>query len=189
MAPIYLVRHARPASGWGSPESDPGLDPEGLRQADATAKTLAELPRAQGPCAIASSPMRRCRQTAQPLADALDLPIAIAPEVGEIPTPAKMTDAARGSWLRGALAGRWRDIVGDRDYEAWREGVLDAVAARPGQAIFTHFVAINAVISHLEGVDDVVAFRPAHASVTVLDWTDGLLTIVRRGDEAATGVL
>ena len=44
--------------------------------------------------------------------------------------------------------------------------------ARGDTAVFSHYVAINAVVSHLLADDRVLAFRPDHTSITVLE-TDG----------------
>jgi broad specificity phosphatase PhoE len=186
---IYMIRHARPASAWGGGEDDPGLDPEGVRQALAACRTLMDLPAAERPARIVSSPLRRCRETAQPLAETLAAPVEVVAEVGEIPTPRTLSTEARGPWLRAALAGRWSDIRGDLDYEAWRRGVHDAVLARPGAAIFSHFVAINAIVSLLAGRSEVISFRPDHAAITVFEVEANQLKLAQLGREAVTGVL
>ena len=64
MARIYLVRHGRAELGWGM-DYDPGLDDLGRSQASAAANKLAPL----GPLEVISSPLRRARQTAMPLAE------------------------------------------------------------------------------------------------------------------------
>ncbi|HZL00913.1 MAG TPA: histidine phosphatase family protein [Caulobacteraceae bacterium] len=189
MARIYLIRHGRPSSTWGGADGDPGLDAIGATQAAATARRLLALPPPEWPTTVVSSPLRRCRQTAAPLAEALGVAVVIEPAVGEIPTPAGLAAEARPRWLRTSLAGRWTDIVGDLDYDAWRGRVTEAVAARPGAAVFSHFVAINAVLSRISGADQVVGFRPDHASVTVLELGEGGLIVVDPGREAATGIL
>ncbi|HEV2363511.1 MAG TPA: histidine phosphatase family protein [Caulobacteraceae bacterium] len=186
MAPVWLIRHAMPTSGWGGEDDDPGLEGAGRAQALAAAEALAAL----APTAIVSSPLRRCLETAQPLADRLGLAVDIDPAVGEIPTPAGLAREARSPWLRRALAGRWTEIEGDLDYAAWRAGVRDAVARRPGAAIFSHFVAINAVCSLLAKDDRVVAVRPDYASITTLEaGPDGALALIESGAEAVTRVL
>jgi len=189
MARLYLIRHARPATAWGSDDVDPGLDDTGHAQARAVAQKLLALPAGERPRSVIASPLRRCRETAQPLADALGVAVQIDPAVGEIPTPATLAPAERPDWLRRAFASRWSDIHGDIDYEAWRGRVAEAVAGRSGAAVFSHFVAINAVLSKLAGEDAVVAFRPDHTSVTVLDAGPAGLSLIERGREAATGVL
>jgi broad specificity phosphatase PhoE len=52
---LHLVRHGRAAAGWDT-DPDPGLDDIGRRQAVEAATTLAALV----PCALVSSPLRRC---------------------------------------------------------------------------------------------------------------------------------
>ncbi|MGH7022902.1 MAG: histidine phosphatase family protein [Caulobacteraceae bacterium] len=189
MTQLFLIRHGRPAAVWGGDDHDPGLDTEGEAQAEFAARTLLELPDEKRPKRVASSPLRRCLETARPLADALGVAVEIVPEVGEIPTPGALEPAARGPWLRSALQGQWSAIRGDLDYEAWRRGVTAAVMARPGAAIFSHFVAINAVVSLLGGDEAVTVFRPGHASITTLEIAGADLRLVSRGSEAATGVL
>ena len=185
---LYLIRHGKPAAAWGD-DDDPGLDATGHAQAHAVAARLMALPEAERPRTVVSSPLRRCRETAQPLADALGVALAIEPAVGEIPTPAALSLAERPAWLRSAFTGDWADIRGDIDYEAWRKGVAGAVSRRRDAAIFSHFVAINAVLSLITGDDRVIGFRPDHTSTTILAARDGALSLVARGDEAVTGVL
>ncbi|MEO8812252.1 MAG: histidine phosphatase family protein [Caulobacteraceae bacterium] len=189
MARVYLIRHGRPASAWGFGDPDPGLDQLGAAQARRAADALMALPTADRPTRVVSSPLRRCRETGGPLAEALGVNVEIDPAVGEIPTPAALSLAERPAWLRNALAGRWSEIVGDLDYEAWRRGVAEAVARRAGTAVFSHFVAINAVLSVLSGEDRVIGFRPDHVSITVLESGPDGLVLVDRGAEAATHVL
>jgi broad specificity phosphatase PhoE len=185
---LYLIRHGKPASAWGD-DDDPGLDEAGRAQARAIAERLLALPEAERPRTVVSSPLRRCRETAQPLADALGVAVEIEPAVGEIPTPAALSLAERPAWLRSAFTGAWADIRGDIDYDAWRKGVAEAVSRRRDAAIFSHFVAINGVLSVITGDDRVIGFRPDHTSMTILAARDGAITLVARGDEAVTGVL
>ena len=63
------------------------------------------------------------------------------------------------------------------------------MARHAGAAIFTHFVAINAVISAATGDDRVLSFQPDHASITTFDVKAGKLTLVERGRSAVTSVL
>ncbi len=186
---LYLIRHGKPAAVWGGADDDPGLDETGHAQARAVATRLMALSEADQPVLVVSSPLRRCRETAQPLADALGVSVEIDPAVGEIPTPGALSAAERPDWLRAAFAGSWADIRGDLDYELWRQGVASAAARRRRAAVFSHFVAINAVVSVVRGEDRVINFRPDHTSVTTFDLDDGRLALVTLGDEAATGVL
>lgn len=186
---LYLIRHGRPASTWGGADDDPGLDDVGHAQARAVAETLMALPEEHRPRAVVSSPLRRCRETAQPLAEILGVDVIIDPAVGEIPTPSGLDSAERPAWLRRAFAGDWSQIVGDIDYEAWRRAVGKSLAARAETAVFSHFVAINAVVSTISHSDAVIVFRPDHTSLTTLRLASSGLELVERGAEAATSVL
>jgi broad specificity phosphatase PhoE len=189
MARVYLIRHGKPAATWGGADDDPGLDDTGKAQARDVAATLMALPEAERPTLVVSSPLRRCRETAEPYAKAIGAEIEIDPAVGEIPTPKSLEPSARSAWLRNAFTGAWSEIEGDLDYDGWRKAVAHAVAGRANTAVFSHFVAINAVLSHIGGDDRVIGFRPDHCSMTILDVGDDGLNLVARGPEAATGVL
>ncbi len=186
---VYLIRHARPASVWGEGDDDPGLDAAGRGQAEAAAKALMALPPEVRPTRVVSSPLRRCRETAEPFARAINVELEIDPGVGEIPSPKALTPQERGPWLRQAFTGTWAEVRGDLDYEAWRQGVLAAVASRPGAAVFSHFVAINAVLTTLAGDPRMIAMRPDHASISTFELDRGMLRLIEAGREATTGVL
>jgi broad specificity phosphatase PhoE len=189
MSRIYLIRHAKPSATWGGDDDDPGLDETGQAQARAAAEALLALPPGERPTRVVSSPLRRCQETARPFAEAIGATLEIDPLVGEVPTPAGLSPAERGPWLRNAFTGHWADIRGDLDYDAWRRDVAQAVGSRPGAAVFSHFVAINGVLTTLAGEPQVIAFRPDHASISVFELNDGALTLVERGREAPTQVL
>ena len=91
MTRLYLVRHGRAAAGWNT-DADPGLDLIGQGQAETLAEQLADA----GPLLIESSPLRRCRETAAPLALLWDRPIAIEPRMAEIPSPDGVDDGRSG---------------------------------------------------------------------------------------------
>jgi len=189
MARLYLIRHGKPSATWGGDDDDPGLDETGQAQARAARDWLMALPSAERPTKVVSSPLRRCRETAEPTAQALGVAIEIDARVGEIPTPAALSLAERGPWLRKSFAGTWAEIEGDLDYEDWRREVAASLAARGNTAVFSHYVATNAVVSALLGVPQVLAFRPDHASITVLETDGTTLNLVEMGREATTGVL
>lgn len=189
MARLYLIRHGRPSSTWGGHDDDPGLDEAGQAQARAARDWLLSRSDAERPALVVSSPLRRCRATAQPTAEALGVAIEIDPVVGEIPTPEGLTRQERPGWLRRAFEGTWRTIQGDMDYDLWRSDIVASLARRGNTAVFSHYVAINAAVSRLLGVDQVLAFRPDHASITVLDTDGETVRLVEKGVEATTGVL
>ena len=190
MTRIYMIRHGKPSSTWGEEvDPDPGLDAAGRAQAEAAAEALMSLPAPLRPNRVFSSPLRRCRETAQPFADRIGAVVEIDPLVGEIPTPAGMSDAERGPWLRHAFTQRWSEVQGDLDYDAWRRSVGQALLTKPGAAVFSHFVAINAAVSCVTGEEQVLSFRPDHVSISVFEAERGVLALIERGPEAATQVL
>jgi broad specificity phosphatase PhoE len=189
MARLYLIRHGKPAAVWGADDNDPGLDEAGQAQANAARDWLMALPKDVRPTQVVSSPLRRCRETAEPTAQVLNTEVEIDPRVGEIPTPSALPVEERGSWLRRAFAGTWAEIEGDLDYSVWRREITASLAARGNTAVFSHYVATNAVVSQLLGDPRVLAFRPDHASITVLETDGTTLSLVQKGREATTGVL
>ncbi|MET3988032.1 bifunctional RNase H/acid phosphatase [Streptomyces sp. PvR034] len=109
-ATFVLLRHGETAltpqkrfSGSGG--SDPELSAAGRRQAEAVAVALAARGTVQ---AIVSSPLRRCRETAQAVADRLGLPVAVEEGLRE-------TDF--GAW-EGLTFGEVRERYPD-DLDAW----------------------------------------------------------------------
>ena len=180
MTRIHLVRHGRAAAGWDA-DPDPGLDGLGRQQADEVAARLAPL----GPLTIISSPLRRCQETATPLASAWSATVRIEPGVAEIPSPEGVEMGERVPWLRAAMQGAWADL-GDR-YTSFRDGVAAALLALPDDTVvFSHFVAINAAIGAATGDDRLVIRSLDNCSVTVLDVIDGRLHLVEGGHEADT---
>lgn len=181
MARLVLVRHGRPAAVFGD-HPDPGLAPEGRDQARAMAEAVAPL----GPLPIVTSSLRRTRETAAALEERWGLEARVEPAVAEIPSPGG-DPAARVSWLRGVLSGRWADL--DPALRRWRDELVAWLVARPGDGVVvTHFVAINVAVGAATGDDAVVGFRPGHCSRTVVEVVGGALRLVERGHEADTVV-
>lgn len=189
MSFVHVIRHGKPAAAWGESDADPGLDQIGHAQARAVAEAILALPLGRRPARVVSSPLRRCRETAAPLALALGVPVEVDPRVGEIPTPAALSPAERPAWLREAFAGRWDQIRGDLDYVAWTEGVASALREHAGAAVFSHFVALNAAVAVATGTADVMAFRPDHASLTTFAIERERLILLEKGREAQSQVL
>ncbi|WP_405980897.1 bifunctional RNase H/acid phosphatase [Streptomyces sp. NBC_00158] len=148
-ATFVLLRHGETAltpqkrfSGSGG--TDPELSPAGRRQAVAVAEALAARGTVQ---AVVSSPLRRCRETAQAVADRLGLPVAV--EEG-------LREADFGAW-EGLTFAEVRERFPD-DLQAW----LDSPRAAPtgGGESFT------AVTRRVSAARD--RLLAAHAGRTVL---------------------
>jgi broad specificity phosphatase PhoE len=178
---LYLVRHGRASAGFAEAQ-DPGLDEVGRMQAEAIAQELAPL----GPLPILTSPLRRARETAAPLATLWGVQAQVEHAVAEIPTPT--TDLqARSTWLHQALRGCWSELP--VAYQHWREQVVAALIALNTPAVVTtHFVAINAAVSLAMGDDRMVCFEPDHCSSTVFEVRAGKLQLVALGRQRATQI-
>jgi broad specificity phosphatase PhoE len=177
---LHLVRHGRSEASWAD-HLDPGLREEGRLQAEAVAAALAAR---IDPIPIWSSPLLRTQQTAAPLATRWSATVTLTRAFGEVPSPS--TDPGeRSAWLASAMVSRWADlgpVVG-----AWRSRLLDAAReVAEDVVVFSHFVAINAIVGAAEDRAEVVVALPAYASVTVVDVdaATGSLTVVERGAEA-----
>jgi broad specificity phosphatase PhoE len=180
MAEIRLVRHGRAAAGWDT-DVDPPLDDLGRAQARAVADEL----RALGPLAVVTSPLRRCRETAHAYADPLGLAPVVAEEVREIPSPEGYAMAQRVEWLRSVMAGEW-GALGPR-YTGYRDAVVDFVTGlHEPTVVYSHFVAINAVIGACLDDDRLVIRRLDNCSVTTVSNDGGPLRLVSGGTEADT---
>lgn len=176
---IYLVRHGEAAASWGE-HPDPGLSVKGSSQAENVANRLSDL----GARGLICSPMRRCRETAAPFARKLGLPFTIEPVVSEIVTPDDVED--RVVWLRSLMAGDWPDeMIG------WCKRGYEAVNALPDSTVvFSHFVAINAIVGIAKQDRTVMMFKPDHCSVTKLERDAlGNLRVAELGGDAITKVL
>lgn len=183
MVRVHLIRHGRAAAGWDT-DPDPGLDELGRAQAEATARSLEAL----GPLAVVTSPLRRCRETAAPLAAAWGITPVVEPDVAEIPSPEGIPMGERVAWLRQAVGGTW-SALGPR-YTAYRDAVVAKVASFSADTVVvSHFVAINAVIGACLGDDRILIRSLDNCSRTIVDVSPGgVLVLVEGGAEAETSI-
>jgi broad specificity phosphatase PhoE len=181
MTIIYMVRHGRAAASF-TDDLDPGLDELGRDQAIEAGRIL------QGklPLQILSSPLRRARETASPLAQTSGLKVSIENRVSEIPSPGMLLEE-RGPWLQAIMQGEWKDQTSI--LQKWQGDMVKCLLdLEQDTAIFTHFVAINAIVTAAENAAAVLAFRPDNGSITVLESDGTTLKVVSRGSEANTRV-
>jgi broad specificity phosphatase PhoE len=180
MTRIHLVRHGRAAAGW-SVDPDPPLDELGEQQAVAVADRLAPL----GSLPIVTSPLLRCRQTAQPLAARWSVEPRVEDLVAEIPSPDGVAMADRVEWLRTAMAGTWTQL-GTRYTEFRDRAVAFLAGIERDTVVFSHFIAINAAIGAALGDDRLVLRSLDNCSVSVFECVSGRLQLVESGREADT---
>lgn len=166
------MRHALPvrARGAHGAAADPGLAAAGHEQAERLAGWLS----AERIDAVVSSPARRARETAAPLADALGLPVGPADELRAFDTgaseyvPVEELSADDPRW-QALVRGEFYDCA---DPEEFCGRVIDGaerlVAAHPGSrvAVFSHAGTINVYTGHVLGRARNMWFAPGYASIT-----------------------
>jgi len=183
MPRLFLIRHGRPSSTWGGADNDPGLAEEGWVQAERAAQALLPF----GALDLASSPMRRCMETASPYAKLVGLTPRLEPRVSEVVADESVTN--RGAWLQQRFP--WRDPAATRTWSSlepalhdWRGRMLDYISGlEKDTAVFSHFIAINVIVGAALQRDATIVCKPDHASITELALTDGVLSVVRLGAE------
>lgn len=179
---LILVRHGEPDMSRGS--TDPRLSERGRHQARETATRLSREPITR----IVSSPLIRARQTAAPLAEALDLPVEEVEGVAEIDRWGARYVSVEA--LRAEGGDEWHRFLADPvgtlggDETAFRRDVLAAVrelalAGEGRVAVMTHGLPINLLLSEALGLDGLTNFSPHHASVSRLHaGGDGRLAVL-----------
>ena len=185
MPKLHLVRHGRAAAGWNV-DPDPALDDLGTSQAHSVAEKLFDL----GPLCIVSSPLRRCRETSQPLAKRWGVDAIVEPRVAEIPSPEGHTLDTRIDWLRAAMAGTWSQLISSdgRRYSDFRANLLTSLSGlSQDTVVFSHFIAINVVIGAATRDDRLVIASLDNCSVTTVTSDGrGCFSIDTVGSEADT---
>ena len=193
MARIYMIRHGKAAAGWGE-DKDPGLDDTGRAQSEKAADGIQAL--VASPLPVLTSPLKRCQETAVPLADRWETTALIDPRVAELPSP--MEDLTkRGEWLRSVMSGPWDQAVPSQDahpdygktLEDWRAGIVTALlGCTQDTVIFSHFIAINVAVGHATKDNSVLCFKPDNGSITIFETDGKTLSLVSLGNEADTKV-
>jgi broad specificity phosphatase PhoE len=178
---IYMVRHGRASAGWDT-ALDPGLDDLGRAQSQGVADQLQSLQLSD----IITSPLLRCQQTAESLAQMWNVSPRVSAEVSEIPSPSGVAMSDRIVWLRNAMQGTWNEM--GSDYVAYRDQITDFVRnIQTDTVIFSHFIAINAVVGGVLGDDRLVIRSLDNCSVTIFERdATGNLSLVQGGHEADT---
>jgi probable phosphoglycerate mutase len=175
-----MVRHGEAAAGWGD-DLDPGLSALGREQSLRVCEELL----VHAPLRIISSPLLRAQETAQPLAERLNADMEVDPTFREIPSPVGIED--RRDWLSGFMKQDWAEQ--SQDILGWRDAVWSALFECDGPTvIFTHFMAINAVVSRLTEAAATVCCVPDNGSITRLLLEGHALKLVEVGRQHQTQV-
>lgn len=172
---LVFVRHAEPvriAPGGGVP-ADPALTPRGAEQAGRLAAWLA----AERVDAVLSSPQRRARETAAPVARAHGLDVEVVEGLVEYDVqsdhyiPVEELKATRDPRWTAMLEGRWHEFGGDPP-AVFRARVLRAVdgivARHAGQTVVAvcHGGVVNVALGAVLGVEPLLWFDPGYTSIS-----------------------
>ncbi len=171
---LLVIRHALPLRSEPGQGSDPDLSPEGVEQANRLPDALKRFPITR----LVSSPQRRALQTAQPVADALGMPIDVDDRLAEydrdlphyIPIeqiaaefPEELARLASGhlpsSVDEGAFLARINEAVGD---------VVSAGNHEDTVAVFSHGGVINGLVHTVLRTEKVLCVNVDYAGVTRL---------------------
>jgi len=189
-AELFLIRHgdAIPGADEIIPSGvydDLPLSSIGREQAQALAERLGKVPFA----ALYSSPLRRCLETASPLAEQLGMTVTVVPDLREvqigevIPLPGDGDLEALSQALHerqnqivrlAGATGNWDDIPGSESSRALRQRVVEALDAIANKHIgervvaFAHGGVINAYAAEVLGLNKDFFFPAANTSITVV---------------------
>ena len=170
---LILIRHGRPVRiDEGVGPADPELAEQGRLEAAALAEWLGGAAIDQ----IYTSPLRRARETAAPLAGRLDLEPMIEERLAEFDRDATWYIPMED--LRDEGDPRWQELVAgdlgqyETDVEVFREsvvgGVQDIADRHPGRrvAVVCHGGVINAYLADVLDLDSMLFFHPDYTSIS-----------------------
>jgi broad specificity phosphatase PhoE len=169
---LLLIRHALPLRS--AEGSDPELSDTGFEQARRLPQALKRYPISR----VVSSPQRRSRQTAVPVADELGLAIDVDDRLAEYDRdlaeyiPIEHIRAENPTdWARMA-DGHLPSGVDENAFRARVAAAIDDVVATAGHedtvAVFSHGGVINLVLHEVLGTARLLSFPIDYASVTRL---------------------
>ncbi|HSO96342.1 MAG TPA: histidine phosphatase family protein [Acidimicrobiia bacterium] len=173
---LVLVRHAQPVrvdQGTVSGPADPGLSRQGHLQAARLADWLAEEPIG----AVLTSPLRRARETAAPVAATLGVTAEVVDGVAEYDAaageyiPIEELRAAKDERWFATVEGRWADVGGvdPREFQARVVPAVETLIDRFGGqrvVVVTHGGVLNVYLAHVVGTERLLWFHPEYTSIS-----------------------
>jgi broad specificity phosphatase PhoE len=173
---LILVRHGEPDEGNPLDPGDPPLSSEGRLQA----RRVAELLAGDGIDRIVSSPQRRARLTAQPLATLVDLPVEILDGIAEVDLH---TDRYRSpETIKRECPERWAEFLAspaaffgksEAEFNTTVLGAVEGLLSSQARtiAVFSHGTPIKVLIQYALGLENRNRLRIGHCSVTRISGT------------------
>jgi probable phosphoglycerate mutase len=173
---LVLVRHGEPhrvGAGEVDGPADPGLTDRGREQSVRLAAWLAAEP----VDAVVTSPLRRARETAAPVAAALGLTPTVDDGVSEYDAasgeyiPIEELRAAKDERWYATIEGRWADAGGMDPAEFQRQVVpaVEAIVERGAGkrvVVVAHGGVINVYLAHVLGIERLLWFHPEYTSIS-----------------------
>jgi broad specificity phosphatase PhoE len=182
---LLFIRHALPLRSEPGQGSDPQLSEEGVEQALRLPEALKRFRLSR----LVSSPQLRSVQTAQPVADALGLPVEIDERLAEydrdmaVYIPIEQIKAENPEeWARLA-DGHLPSGVDEAAFRARITAAIDDVVATADHedtvAVFSHGGVINVLLHQILGTARLLSFPVDYASITRLLYArSGQATVV-----------
>lgn len=181
---LLLIRHALPLRSQPGEGADPELSDVGVEQAQRLPEALGRHPIAR----VLSSPQRRAQQTAQPVADALGLPVEVDDRLAEydrdlahyVPIE-QIREEFPDEWERLAR-GHLPSGVDEKAFVARVFAAIDDAVASGDHddtvALFSHGGVINVILHRILGTEQLLIFPIDYASVTRLRYSrEGRFTV------------
>ena len=177
---IILVRHGEASAGW-STHPDPGLSAQGLQQARTAGKSLInELSCYQ----LLSSPKKRAMETMEIMIKGKKYSFELDPRFIEIPSGNVDADKKK-DWLIRIFTTPIEELP--EPIKEWRNKLIKWFKEAEGNFIVTtHFMVINALVSHITSNNAISYFHPDYASRTEIFIRNGELTQLILGDDKKT---
>lgn len=174
---LLLIRHALPLRSEPGQGSDPDLSEEGIEQAKRLPDALARFPIAR----LVSSPQRRSVQTAQPVADALGLPIEVDDRLAEYDRdlthyiPVEQIAAEYPEEMARLASGHLPSSVDEIAFlnriNAGIRDIAESSRREDTVAVFTHGGVINGLVHTIMRTERVLCVNVDYAGVTRLLWS------------------
>ena len=177
---IILVRHGEASAGW-SVHPDPGLSAQGREQAENSGKSLInELSYYQ----LVSSPKKRAIETMEIMNQGDKNSYKLDPRFIEIPS-GSINANKKKEWLVNIFTTPIEELP--EAVKKWRNELINWLKEVEGNFIVTtHFMVINALVSHITSNNAISYFHPDYASRTEIFIRNGELTQLILGDDKKT---
>lgn len=154
--------------------SDPQLSALGIEQAGRLPNALARFPIQR----VVSSPQMRAVETAQPVADALGMPVEVDRRLAEYDRdhphyiPVEQIAAENPAELQRLVSGRLPSGVDEVEFLGRVRGAVEDLVSGAEHddtvAVFSHGGVINVLLHQILGTERLLSFHVDYASVTRL---------------------